>query len=69
MPPQPGFLQTVSELARSCGALVIWDEVITAFRFRYGSASELFGVEPDLATSGSSSAAASPLERTADGPT
>lgn len=52
VPPQPGFLQTVSELARSCGALVIWDEVITAFRFRYGSASELFGVEPDLATLG-----------------
>ena len=35
--PQPGFLEKVNEITHDYGALVIYDEVITAFRFHYGA--------------------------------
>ena len=35
-------------LSHEAGALVIFDEVITAFRFMYGGAQDLLGVTPDL---------------------
>ena len=50
--PNPGFLQQVNELAHAAGALVIYDEVITAFRFTYGGAQDLLGVTPDLTAMG-----------------
>lgn len=50
--PKPGFLETVNELAHEAGALVIYDEVITAFRFMYGGAQDLLGVKPDLTAMG-----------------
>ncbi|MBO8164648.1 MAG: glutamate-1-semialdehyde 2,1-aminomutase [Brevibacillus sp.] len=50
--PQPGFLAEVNRLAHQAGALVIYDEVITAFRFCYGGAQNLLGVEPDLTALG-----------------
>ncbi|WP_243299422.1 glutamate-1-semialdehyde 2,1-aminomutase [Bacillus litorisediminis] len=50
--PKPGFLEQVNELAHSAGALVIYDEVITAFRFMYGGAQNLLGVTPDLTALG-----------------
>lgn len=46
--PVPGFLERVHELGRKYGALVIYDEVITAFRFHYGAAQTLLGFEPDI---------------------
>ncbi|MBX5467067.1 MAG: glutamate-1-semialdehyde 2,1-aminomutase [Firmicutes bacterium] len=46
--PNPGYLAQVVELAHAAGALVAFDEVITAFRFHYGPAASLFGVRPDL---------------------
>jgi glutamate-1-semialdehyde 2,1-aminomutase len=46
--PYEGFLEQVNELVHSAGALVIYDEVITAFRFMYGGAQDLLGVKPDL---------------------
>lgn len=46
--PKPGFLEDVCRLARSAGALVIFDEVISAFRFHYGAA-QTFGYFPDPA--------------------
>ncbi len=46
--PHEGFLEQVNELTHSAGALVIYDEVITAFRFMYGGAQDLLGVKPDL---------------------
>lgn len=52
VPPEPGFLELLHDLMHSCGALVIWDEVITAFRFAYGSVSQLLGLKPDLITLG-----------------
>lgn len=50
--PKPGFLQQVNELTHAAGALVIYDEVITAFRFMYGGAQNLLGIEPDLTALG-----------------
>jgi len=37
--PKPGFLEGMCKLARDAGALVIYDEVISAFRFHWGAAS------------------------------
>jgi glutamate-1-semialdehyde 2,1-aminomutase len=50
--PKPGFLQQVNDLTHAAGALVIYDEVITAFRFMYGGAQDLLGVKPDLTALG-----------------
>ena len=46
------YLQAAQELARHHGVLLIFDEVISAFRFRAGSLAALYGVQPDLATYG-----------------
>jgi len=48
VPPRPGFLETIRELCSKNGSIVIFDEVITGFRVRYGSVQELFGVKADL---------------------
>lgn len=45
--PEPGFLEGLCRLAREHGALVIYDEVITAFRFHYGSAQTYEGLLPE----------------------
>jgi glutamate-1-semialdehyde 2,1-aminomutase len=46
--PEPGYLEAMAELTRTVGALLIFDEVITAYRFHYGSAGAMLGVLPDL---------------------
>jgi glutamate-1-semialdehyde 2,1-aminomutase len=48
--PQPGYLELLRELTREHGTLLIFDEVITGFRFARGGAQEYFGVTPDLTT-------------------
>jgi len=50
--PDAGFLQAVNELSHANDSLVIYDEVITAFRFMYGSAQQLYNIEPDLTALG-----------------
>ncbi|ENI4261154.1 glutamate-1-semialdehyde 2,1-aminomutase [Listeria monocytogenes] len=50
--PEDGFLEAVNELAHVNGSLVIYDEVITAFRFMYGGAQNYLGVIPDLTAMG-----------------
>lgn len=50
--PLPGFLESVQALARKQGALLIFDETVTGFRYAPGGAQEYFGVTPDLATFG-----------------
>ncbi|GIO27844.1 glutamate-1-semialdehyde 2,1-aminomutase [Ornithinibacillus bavariensis] len=50
--PKEGFLQAVNDLTHEVGALVIYDEVITAFRFTYGSSQQIYGVEPDMTAMG-----------------
>ncbi|MES9905366.1 MAG: aminotransferase class III-fold pyridoxal phosphate-dependent enzyme [Sedimenticola sp.] len=52
MEPFPGYLEELKELLQSHGALLIFDEVITGFRYAPGGAQELFGVTPDLASFG-----------------
>ncbi|MCL6452504.1 MAG: glutamate-1-semialdehyde 2,1-aminomutase [Alicyclobacillus sp.] len=47
-PHHPDYLQQVIERAHANGSLVIFDEVITAFRFHYGTAAQRYGVHPDL---------------------
>jgi glutamate-1-semialdehyde 2,1-aminomutase len=48
--PAPGYLELLRELTAAHGALLIFDEVITGFRFARGGAQEYFGVRPDLTT-------------------
>lgn len=50
--PKDGFLEEVIRLAHAHGALVVFDETVTGFRFSNGGAQELFGVTPDLACFG-----------------
>ncbi|OXS78124.1 glutamate-1-semialdehyde 2,1-aminomutase [Domibacillus enclensis] len=50
--PKPGFLEEVKRLTHEAGALLIFDEVISAFRFTYGGAQDLLGVTPDLTALG-----------------
>ncbi len=50
--PQQDFLDAVARLARQHGALLVFDETITGFRYANGGAQEYFGVTPDLATFG-----------------
>ena len=47
--PPPGYLGAVRDLCDQNGALLIFDEVVTGFRFSLGGAQEYFGVTPDLA--------------------
>lgn len=50
--PDDGYFEDVRKLAHDKGALFIFDEIITGFRYALGGAQELFGVTPDLATFG-----------------
>ena len=52
VPPQPGFLELLRELATANGALLVFDEVISGFRIGPGGAQELIGVLPDLTVMG-----------------
>ena len=50
--PQPGFLEGLRERTKRCGALLIFDEVITWLRFGLGGAQGRLGVVPDLTAVG-----------------
>jgi glutamate-1-semialdehyde 2,1-aminomutase len=50
--PKPGFLQTLRQLATQYGVPLIFDEVVTGFRFAYGGAQAYYGVTPDICTLG-----------------
>lgn len=59
--PLPGFLENLKELTHDNGAILIFDETITGFRFANGGAQEYFGIIPDLATFGKGLANGYPL--------
>lgn len=63
--PEPGYLQGVKDLVHENGALLIFDEMITGFRFARGGAQEYFGVTPDLATFGKGLANGYPISAVA----
>lgn len=50
--PDKGFLEFLREITERCGALLIFDEVITGFRLSLGGAQEYYGITPDLTTLG-----------------
>jgi len=52
VPPEPGFLETLRHLTTECGAILIFDEVMTGFRVHPGGAQALYGIHPDLTTLG-----------------
>ncbi|MFT4825916.1 MAG: glutamate-1-semialdehyde 2,1-aminomutase [Halioglobus sp.] len=52
IPPAEGFLQTLREVCSSSGAVLIFDEVMTGFRFGLAGAQGYYGIEADLTTLG-----------------
>jgi glutamate-1-semialdehyde 2,1-aminomutase len=50
--PQPGFLEALRQVTKQYGIPLIFDEVVTGFRFAYGGAQQYYGVTPDLCTLG-----------------
>lgn len=50
--PEPGFLEGVRELCTRHGALLVFDEMITGFRWSARGAQHVYGVTPDLSAWG-----------------
>ena len=50
--PDRAFLAGVREVTRRYDVPLIFDEIVTGFRFAYGGAQEYYGVVPDLAAVG-----------------
>jgi glutamate-1-semialdehyde 2,1-aminomutase len=48
IPPRNGFLENLRELTTKYGIVLIFDEVITGFRFTFGGYQNLIGIKPDL---------------------
>ena len=52
VPPKEGFLKFLRDITLKYGTVLIFDEVITGFRLKFGGAQEYFGVKPDMTTLG-----------------
>jgi glutamate-1-semialdehyde 2,1-aminomutase len=52
IPPVPGFLEALREACDEYKSVLIFDEVMTGFRFSPGCAQQYYGVMPDLTTLG-----------------
>ncbi len=50
--PANQFLEKIQEIAHRNGAILIFDEMVTGFRWALGGAQEFFGVVPDIACFG-----------------
>ncbi len=50
--PEPGYLKQVKDLCEQRGAILIFDEMITGFRWHLGGAQRFHGVVPHLSTFG-----------------
>ncbi len=61
VPPAPGFLAGLREATNRCGALLIFDEVISGFRLGPTTYGTLCGITPDLTTLGKIIGAGMPL--------
>ena len=59
--PNNNFLEEVKKETQKAGAILIFDETITGFRFDNGGAQSLFKVTPDLSTFGKGMANGFPL--------
>ena len=65
IPPKPGFLQGLRDITSHYQIPLIFDEVVTGFRWSYGGAQEYYGVTPDLATFGKAVGGGYPLSAVA----
>ena len=61
IPPREGYLQRLRELTRDYGVLLIFDEVVTGFRYAPGGCQEYYGIQPDLSTFGKALGAGFPI--------
>ena len=61
IPPRPGFLEGLRKLTQENGLILIFDEVVTGFRFAYGGAQAYYGVTPDICTLGKAIGGGFPL--------
>lgn len=59
--PEYDFLKKVKKLTQENDAVLIFDEIVTGFRFANGGAQELFGVKPDITVLGKGIANGMPL--------
>lgn len=57
----PELLQWLRDQCTACGTVLIFDEVITGFRFNLGGAQKLWNITPDLACFGKAMANGMPL--------
>jgi len=61
IPPKPGFLEGLRKLSQENGLVLIFDEVVTGFRFAYGGAQAYYGVTPEVCTLGKAIGGGFPL--------
>jgi len=59
--PEPGYLQGVRGLCDTYDTILIFDELITGFRWALGGAQEYYGVTADIATYGKAIANGMPI--------
>lgn len=52
IPPENNFLSELKNLCHQHGAVLVFDEIITGFRWHLQGAQKLYGVAPDLSTFG-----------------
>ena len=52
IPGEIEFLKILREATNACGAVLIFDEVMTGFRVCLGGAQEIYGIQPDLTALG-----------------
>jgi glutamate-1-semialdehyde 2,1-aminomutase len=52
IPPTHGFLEVLREECTANGIVLIFDEIVTGFRFSYGGAQAHYNVSPDICTLG-----------------
>jgi glutamate-1-semialdehyde 2,1-aminomutase len=59
--PHDSYLQRLRELTRDHGVLLIFDEVVTGFRYAPGGCQEYYGIQPDISTFGKALGAGFPV--------
>lgn len=59
--PNNNFLNKVKKITHANDSVLIFDEIVTGFRFANGGGQELFGVEPDIAVLGKGMANGMPI--------
>ena len=61
IPPREEYLQRLRDLTRQHKILLIFDEVVTGFRYAPGGCQQLFNIKPDLSTFGKALGAGFPI--------